>query len=82
MINWISVKDQLPDEDNEYLIAAICSKEGGAFSTVATFQKDDGWIRMQRAYDYADDSNYGFEDHGCEVTYWAHLPEPPDENLQ
>ena len=66
---WISVKDQLPEKDGDYLIRL---KNGAMMVIYYKFDyKNPGW------YEY--DSEWGF----CErndVTHYMPLPEPPKED--
>lgn len=82
-MEWISVKDKLPDKDGSYL---VCVKSlfyyGRCMSIVnytLNYQYDDfNRDLIGRAIWYQYDSEYGdFE--RDDVTHWMPLPELPDE---
>lgn len=67
---WISVKDRLPDRDDELVLVIASGKLRNitldeAFE-LACYCKDDGWILES----YPDMEN-------AQVTYWMPLHEPP-----
>lgn len=68
---WISVRDRLPEDDNDVLAIVDgrpCENVNliGAYE-LASYYPKDGWII--EAYP---------EWEGAKVTHWAPLPEPPD----
>ena len=66
---WISVKDRLPDDDNEYLVWPYPNKD--IHILTACFNCRSGkWIQ-----DYY--SGYNYEDFEPIVTHWMPLPEHP-----
>ena len=65
-MNWISVKEKLPDESRQYL---VCAKDGLRLRvTIASFWlKNKTWQLTER------------RSYWC-VTHWMPLPEPPKED--
>lgn len=84
MLEWISVKDKLPNKNGKYLccyrLYAFGSKSIGIYSFAKNLRKVDkydfksenraGW------YDY--DSEWGYYERN-NVTHWMPLPELPKE---
>ena len=71
MAEWISVKDRLPESDEEVL-AAVYTTDGGAYHILAVCYPNGDW-------DSEDDYFCMNED---EVRFWMPLPplpEPPEE---
>ncbi len=69
---WISIKDRLPDRDDELVLVIANGKFGNitldeAFE-LACYYKDDGWVLES----YPDMEN-------IRVTHWMPLPKPPKE---
>lgn len=63
---WISVKDRLPDEQEEYLVV---EKMPQVKVTIAWYSgNENGWLALDGCF-YAD---------GC-IIYWMPLPEQPKE---
>jgi hypothetical protein len=62
-MNWLSVKDRLPDKDCRTLVT------DGRHVTVADWIQDEGWL-LDR-----DDRNVGVT--ADRLTHWMPLPEPP-----
>ena len=75
-MNWISVKDRLPEEDGIYIVYANdegCSYgEGIWYDRVVTCAEwaFNDWIWYEGSHEY---SLCGI------VTHWMPLPEPPEE---
>lgn len=65
-MNWISVKDRLPDDDGEVLAVS--------FGEVLIANYFNGWFR----YIEDEDGNLIPTD-DIDVSYWMPLPEPPKE---
>lgn len=67
-MNWISVKDNLPERDKKVLVIDVYGQQ-----FVAEFDKD---------YKIGDFLNYSIccGCNTCEVTHWKPLDEPPKEN--
>ena len=77
MENWISVKDKLPDNDNDVLVYHALDDH----ITVGFFEKDNisFYIESDGSKFYTDD---GWETEipwgqKGKVTHWTHLPNPP-----
>ncbi len=69
-MNWISVKDRLPDFDLGCVLIS-CEKEVGSYSGV--------FIAMWNGKKFEDwPPNCGCTGFG-NPTHWMHLPEPPQE---
>lgn len=73
MSEWISVKDRLPENEDEYVLAIASGrpKENIIWQDAyvfAYYSPESGW--------YSDEYP---EYEGFEVTYWTPLPEPPKE---
>ena len=87
MSEWISVKDKLPEKDEQYLVYKVY--KGPNFNEFglqevcgfATNLKDidDEWFTKKRAGFYEYDSEVGFYE-PAGITHWMPLPEPPKEN--
>lgn len=72
MSEWISVKDRLPESDNDTLLLLVkCSAEekpnGALFIDTDSFYVDDGYFRF-----------WGVQKNHT-VTHWMPLPEPPHD---
>lgn len=65
-MNWISVKDRLPDDDREVLAF------DGEYVFIAHFE-GDGWVVYVQA---EDDCLY---QQSVKVSHWIPLPEPPEK---
>ena len=83
-MEWISVKDRLPDKNGCYL----CCKFG-KFIDIVYFVKDftalrnvEGWNVVEEIIGFYKPSHFGFEDTyllDTGVTHWMSLPELPKE---
>ena len=60
-MNWISVKDRLPDNSGDYLIVS----DGGVYV--------DRYVSDYMIFMYPDQNN----EQDLHVTHWMPLPEPP-----
>lgn len=70
MSNWISVKERLPDEYEDYLVWIVNDEFYAKHPDIMTFETlDKTWGPHPPA---RKDSNV--------VTHWQPLPEPPDVN--
>lgn len=69
MNDWISVKDRLPDNPDEFVLVIVSSRDGFLVNTyqLATYNPDDGWILETWP-----------EKENIAVQYWMPLPEPPE----
>lgn len=68
-MEWISVKEMLPEEGVEVLI--VKQSITGAVKMAVAYQECNHWIMSVEGYDYI------IED---EPTHWAFLPKPPEGN--
>lgn len=73
MSKWISVKDRLPTDEDEMVLAIVSGKPcenitlDGAYE-LATYIEREGWIVEQYP-----------ECETPQVTFWTPLPVPPEE---
>lgn len=65
---WISVKDRLPEENGNYLVAVNCPR--GKWDEICAFDGRD-WVSVDEHEEYATKW----------VTYWMPLPAPPKEEI-
>jgi hypothetical protein len=82
IVEWISVKDRLPDflEDKDYSenVLGICNGKLGIFNRF--WVNGEGWLWAKAYYVYG-----GLEEADCEsdddydVNHWMPLPQPPKE---
>jgi hypothetical protein len=77
-MEWISVKDSLPEKEKA---------ERGYYdeSKSVLIMTDDGMYVAE--YNHAEKKwgiewEYDFEDYVCEVTHWMPLPEPPKQSTK
>lgn len=86
MSEWISVKDRLPNKNDDYLTARV-TKWHSVSIDVLSFAldlhktgfcdfEDSNYIGMAGWYDY--DSDWGYYDLDG-VTHWMPLPKPPKD---
>lgn len=67
-MNWISVKDRLPDEELHVLIQWVdCNDDDTGYTMAVCYFNSDGWNRYGVGF---------FEE---EVTHWMPLPDKPAE---
>ena len=71
MSEWISVKDRLPEGEEDVLVC-LTSKELVVGAFVETPISDDRLWMLSHGEDF-----YAFS--SCGVTHWMPLPEPPEE---
>ena len=78
MMEWISVKDRLPEYDVPVL---VISKTYPNEVTTAVLRYEDGWHWEQYAgYGFLSDKDcYEFDD-DYQYTHWMPLPTPPKED--
>lgn len=74
---WISVKDQLPEDDQRVLVLDACGKVRICKHTLWEDRNTSGEFYL---WDYDDDCNSFYSDE--EVTHWMPLPEPPKEQAK
>lgn len=67
-MKWISVKDQLPDQDTEYLV--YITVDNRQIMTTAYYYKSANYWEI---HDCVADNGYDIP------THWMKLPEPPKE---
>jgi len=66
-IDWIPIKDRLPEEDGKYLIHAPSADKEKPFITVAWYEPDlPGWSMLPECWLKA-------------ITHWAALDPPKKE---
>lgn len=65
-MEWISVKDRLPEDDQECLVAFKCC-EDFAFDLSTYFASDESFIYW---------NDFGLR---RDITHWMPLPEPPKD---
>lgn len=73
MREWISVKDRLPEEADDFVLAAA----NGTYKNIrlvnavmmAEYSQEEGWI-LEMYPEYRE----------AEVTHWMPLPQPPEES--
>lgn len=85
-MEWISVKDRLPDKDGEYLVAVYQQDEerglSGSMVIPAWYEKcpllfvprDIGWHLLYEFYEFSDRLR---ED----ITHWMEFPKPPEPEV-
>ena len=76
MNKWISVKDQLPEEDTPVIVTYIGGVSGKPHSDVLGAVRDGVW------YWYDGFPIEVSKEITVEVTHWMPLPEPPNEEKQ
>ena len=78
-MEWISVKDRLPDNKGRYLVYEVWTY-GNIIETVSWTPKYNGFEEhlKGKAIWYNYDSEYGDFEVG-DVTHWMPLPEPPND---
>lgn len=71
-MNWISVKERLPETAGDVFLVVV--KEGNNLEVdIAEFNPEVGYIdEWVTAYDWGDTGE-------CHITHWTPLPEPPKE---
>ena len=84
-VEWISVKDRLPETNGKYLCANYSKTLNRYFIEVLSFAKDlhkvdefDFKEEKGKSGFYMYDSEWGYS-HFRNVTHWMPLPEPPKE---
>lgn len=80
MVEWISVKDRLPDKDGKYLVASLWILDGKYHVGTARYTKNlsDVWMDWESGSGWWNgDSESDWEE--TNVKYWMPLPEPPKE---
>ena len=70
MMEWISVEDELPDEENYVLIRYTFKRNGNSYTCIAFRQK------AHRCW-YDDSGDLTIPNR--EVTHWQPLPPPPEK---
>lgn len=82
-VEWISVKDRLPETNGKYLCANYSKTFNRYFIEVLSFAKDlhkvdefDFKEEKGKSGFYMYDSEWGYS-HFRNVTHWMPLPEPP-----
>lgn len=73
--NWISVKDKLPDHENDVLVFVKYDEQ-----PITAWYREGIWRVGYRVWDYIEVSGDGCKEsslHHFEVTHWQPLPEPP-----
>ena len=84
MAEWISVKDKLPNKDEQYLCCYIGTLSDKPRISIFSFAKN---LRKVDKYDFYNKSGAGWYDYDSEwghceidnVTHWMPLPELPKE---
>ena len=71
MSEWIDVFDEMPEEENCYLVAWKSDYFNVEFVGICEYTKDNGFIlNTLQAYEYYKNAN-------MEVTHWMPLPDAP-----
>lgn len=65
---WISVKDRLPDKEDEYLAFGYSASNAARWIVVMYDPRDTFWYELSSDWDWTDD-----------ITHWMPLPAAPKE---
>lgn len=72
-MEWISVKDRLPNRDDECLVARV-------FDFEPEGRNKDVWhCNYDGQYFWYQTGAIEFQDDGITITHWMPLPQPPKE---
>lgn len=75
MTEWISIKDQLPPCEGQYLVFVQSLHNDGILSTRMKVSRFNKGINHKKSHFYGNDT-YSAKD----ITHWMLLPNPPNDN--